>query len=204
LHFGQSPGFSDDDCPSASALRLPFALLLACTSRSQEDRVAAPEALRSELLTMAEGDRAAIEASLKPDLDRRKLKDEHLKRTQRLKEIIRRVGWPTISLVGKEGASAAWIVVQHADDDVQFQRECVALLEAAALKGEAETRHMACLTDRVLTATGRTQKYGTQGAGGPAADWPGIDERRKAIGLAPLEVYWRSLKEGVGVTTCRR
>jgi hypothetical protein len=37
-----------------------------------------------------------------------------------LKRVIAEVGWPGKSLVGDEGASAAWLLVQHADQDPAF------------------------------------------------------------------------------------
>jgi hypothetical protein len=109
--------------------------------------------LRAELLALGDGDRTGIEDSLSPSRDQKGEASEHLRRIQRLKEIIQQYGWPTISLVGTDGASAARIVVQHADDDPEFQRSCVPLIEAAAMIGEAQLRHIACLTHRVLTAT---------------------------------------------------
>ncbi|HED66179.1 MAG TPA: hypothetical protein ENJ09_11565, partial [Planctomycetes bacterium] len=33
----------------------------------------------------------------------------------RLKEVLREHGWPGISLVGADGSSAAFLIVQHAD-----------------------------------------------------------------------------------------
>jgi hypothetical protein len=42
--------------------------------------------------------------------------------TKWLKDIVEKHGWPTNTLVGKDGASAAWLLVQHADADPKFQR----------------------------------------------------------------------------------
>lgn len=196
---------------AAVAWRTPAFLLLfalACTSRVEEGQRpgarAAQEKLRAELLAMGDADQAWIEASLSPSANRQKSATDYLRRVQRLKEIVQQYGWPTISLVGSDGASAAWLVAQHADVDPEFQRSCVPLIEAAASKGEARLTHMACLTDRALTATGEPQFYGTQGIGGTVVERRAIDERRKAIGLPSLEAYWKSLQDGTGVTTCRR
>src|SRR5262245_47910462 len=41
--------------------------------------------------------------------------------TARLKQIIDRIGWPTISRVGAQASSAAWLLVQHADAEPEFQ-----------------------------------------------------------------------------------
>lgn len=40
--------------------------------------------------------------------------------TARMKEIIRQHGWPGRTLVGEEAAQGAWLLVQHADHDVEF------------------------------------------------------------------------------------
>jgi len=40
----------------------------------------------------------------------------------RMKEIIAKYGWTGKSLVGTDGATAAWLLVQHSDRDVAFQR----------------------------------------------------------------------------------
>jgi hypothetical protein len=50
---------------------------------------------------------------------------------------------------------AAWLLVQHADHDPAFQRVCLELLGGAVRAGEADVRHHAYLTDRVLLAEGR-------------------------------------------------
>src|SRR4051794_10939213 len=41
--------------------------------------------------------------------------------TKRLGEIVAEHGWPTTTLVGKDGANAAWLLVQHADTEPAFQ-----------------------------------------------------------------------------------
>ncbi len=104
----------------------------------------------------------------------------------RLKTIIGEVGFPTEELVGREGVNAAWLIVQHADNDPAFQKEVLARLEAANLRWLDE--NVALLTDRVLVGQGAAQIYGTQ-PGRPIDDPGGVDERRARIGLMPLESY---------------
>ena len=113
--------------------------------------------------------------------------------TARMKAIIAEHGWPGTRLVRRDGAEAAWLLVQHADQDVAFQRQALALLEAAAARGEASKSNVAYLTDRVLTNEGKEQLYGTQSwsEGGveylqPLQDPERVNERRRAIGLGPL------------------
>jgi hypothetical protein len=72
----------------------------------------------------------------------------------------------------------------------------------AGQAGQADARHHAYLTDRVLLAEGGQQLYGTQFmlAGGtwqsrPLADPDRVDERRRQVGLEPLEDYRRRFKQ---------
>jgi uncharacterized protein DUF6624 len=110
-----------------------------------------------------------------------------------LKETVAEVGWPGRSLVGEDGAHAAWLLAQHADRDPAFQRRCLDLLTQAVAGREASPAELAYLTDRVLLAEGKAQEYGTQFAGREGGwaprrlrDPEHVDERRAAAGLGPL------------------
>jgi len=96
--------------------------------------------------------------------------------------------------------------VQHADHDPAFQRRCLELLEGAAGRGEADPRHVAFLTDRVLIHEGKPQRFGTQLrmedgrlALIPVEDTEGLDERRRSAGLAPIEDYVRETEQAHGL-----
>ena len=82
--------------------------------------------------------------------------------TARMKEIIAQYGWPGRSLVGEDGATDAFLLVQHADQDIAFQKGCLELLREAVAIGEAPPHHLAFLTDRICLAEKRPQVYGTQ------------------------------------------
>jgi hypothetical protein len=51
-----------------------------------------------------------------------------------LKEVVSERGWPTYSDVGIDGGDAAWLILQHADDDPEFQRQCLELMESLPKK----------------------------------------------------------------------
>lgn len=109
-----------------------------------------------------------------------------------LLEVVRRYGWPGIALVGERGGSDAWVLAQHADRAVTFQRECLDLLIEAADADDAPAWQVAYLTDRVLMHRGRAQRYGTQyrSRGGewellPIEDRAGLAARRVSLGLPP-------------------
>ena len=110
--------------------------------------------------------------------------------TARLRELIRRHGWPGRQLAGDDGAHAAWLLAQHAPPELQEQ--CLPLLEDAVTRGDASAADLAYLRDRVLMHRGEPQLYGTQylQTGGVLELWmvrdpAGLDERRAALGLAP-------------------
>lgn len=122
-------------------------------------------------------------------------------RVEELKEVIAEHGWPTESLVGADGASAAWLVAQHADFDVDFQEEALVLLREAAADGEADVTEVAYLADRVAVNRGRPQEFGTQvrcRGGEPRPATPltspdDVDARREAAGMEPLADYYAEL-----------
>ena len=103
-------------------------------------------------------------------------------------------GWPTVAQVGEEGQKAAWLIVQHAIGLPQFQRQCLALLQAAASRNEVPAWQVAMLTDRVRVLEGHPQLYGTQFdwnengemAPLPIEDLGNVEERRARVGLESL------------------
>ena len=112
----------------------------------------------------------------------------------RLKQIIRQYGWPGFDLVGTEGDSDAFLIVQHSDNDEAFQKCCLPLMQAAVKARQATPSDAAYLTDRILTHEHKPQTYGTQWHV-PITDPAHVDERRAAVGLCPLAVYEAQLKQ---------
>ncbi len=113
--------------------------------------------------------------------------------TERMKQIIVQIGWPTVSKVGKEGAKYAWLLVQHADHDVEFQKSCLILMKEQNTD-EVELRDIAYLTDRICVNSNIPQVYGTQFRDTndvftpkEIEDIEHVDERRKQMGLGTLE-----------------
>src|SRR6266545_453181 len=95
-------------------------------------------------------------------------------------------GWPARTLVGEDGAQAAWLLAQHADQDPALQRAFLDALRSAVAEGEASPAHLAYLEDRVRVHAGQPQLYGTQftvtdGEFGPypIEDPQRLDERRE-------------------------
>jgi len=122
-----------------------------------------------------------------------------------LEQVVNEIGWPTVDLVGEEGAHAAWMLAQHADRRPAFQRRCQMLMQEAVARGEAAPADLAHLTDRVLLAEGKDQIYGTQTTARDGRfvacrlrDPDRVDELRAAVGLEPLEIYLRNVLEQYG------
>jgi hypothetical protein len=168
--------------------------------------------LRQELLRRFDEDQKARQAVL-PLLENQKISDpaeikkmdlpeiKKLNEVDRrnsdwMKKIVDQYGWPGGSLVNSDGAHAAWLLVQHADHDLGFQKRCLELMEKAAKQGEASPGDWAYLTDRVRIAEKKKQIYGTQlrrqdDKWKPLEieDASTVDLRRKGVGLPPLAEY---------------
>ena len=121
--------------------------------------------------------------------------------TRRMQEIIAEHGWPGKSFVGEDGSFNAWLLVQHADKQVDFQKQCLELLRTAVEAGEASAQNLAYLTDRVRANEDLPQVYGTQChtvdgelVSREIEDAEHVDQRRAAIGLKPVAEYLASMK----------
>jgi tetratricopeptide (TPR) repeat protein len=126
------------------------------------------EELRMELLRRKETDQMYRKAALislwkvqKDSLVR--LQEQIDKDNQRfLDSIIGIYGWPDNSLVGKDGAIAAWLIAQHADTDPEFQEKCLKLMKRAFSKNEIDKQNYAYLVDRVMLKKYGFQLFGSQ------------------------------------------
>lgn len=153
-------------------------------------------ALRDELLAMLAADQADRQEA-EPDIGAERA------RTERLRRIVAERGWPTRTLVGHDGATAAWAIAQHSDLDPQFQRQALDLLRAAVAAGEADPGELAYLVDRVAANAGQPQTYGTQMGCtddgqpqlAPLAEPDRVDALRAEAGLPPLADYLAELAE---------
>jgi hypothetical protein len=156
------------------------------------------EQLKQEILEMADEDRR-VRAELVAtgelfDGYNPRMAEVHRRNGERLQAIVREFGWPGKSLVGDDGAEAAWLVLQHAIGNPQLQRECLPLLRESAQVGESEPYQVAFLEDRIAVFEGRPQRYGTQfdwDENGelsplPLLDPKGVDRHRASVGLGPL------------------
>ncbi len=195
--------------PSVAHAQISFSI----NDGSEEDPTM-PE-LRAELLSRVEADQQArfklIEA-MKPKTaggqpgqpgselitELTKIDEDN---TAWLAEVIEQHGWPGKTEVGEDGAHSAWLLVQHADRNREFQKKCLELMKAEP-EGEVAGKDIAYLTDRVLCAEDKPQLYGTQliqqdgkMVPRPIEDEEHVDERRAAVGLQPLAEYIKMVEQ---------
>ncbi|MEA9655305.1 DUF6624 domain-containing protein [Xanthomonas campestris pv. raphani] len=201
------------DRPGLNRLRTTAgwpALLAKAEHLSAQQTATVDQPLRNELLARVEQDQrvrhAAIAVGGKPE-DWVRTAPVDRDNTAWLKQVIARKGWPGRSLVGEDGANAAWTLVQHADADLAFQEQALKLMEAALTRRDVAPSEVALLTDRVLVGQNKPQRYGTQfkaEADGsmalrPTEDIAGLEGRRRAVGLPPMAEYRQTLLEGYRV-----
>jgi hypothetical protein len=180
------------------ALQLGYGDTRAQTPRRSRQKGAAinPGALREELVRRRDIDRAARSSYTDAPPGMARLMEMDSDNTAWLMAVVEQVGWPGHSLVGEDGAEAAWLLVQHADLNPAFQRRCLELLRHAVERGEASPADLAHLTDRVLLASGEPQLYGTQVTTREGQYKPvrlrepeTVDARRVAVGLDPIAAH---------------
>lgn len=193
------------------SLQLILFLSLSSLVYTQDNSAAqVNQSLRRELLKMLKDDQKyrneineVEKMSLGPDEMQKRVsalwEKQHKvdkKNIKRLAQIIDKYGWPSRSMVGKEGSLTAFLVIQHAD--LEYQKKYFPLLKAAVSKGEADRDDAALLEDRILMREGKKQIYGTQIHFNEATKtlelWPiedeeGVDARRASVGLEPIAEY---------------
>jgi hypothetical protein len=157
------------------------------------------DALRNELIAMyAEDMRVRDELVESGELGGAyvpRMEAVHVRNAARLRELIAQYGWPAVDIAGDDGAEAAWLIVQHAIGEPDFQRASLLLLNACTAQGRAPAWHAAYLEDRVAMYEGRPQRFGSQWFDDPRdgrarpwklADPEHVNELRASVGLNPL------------------
>lgn len=183
---------------SARGVEAPAAKAPVQASNSTEHPAGLNSALHDELSAMVQPDQAVRQKRpsemKKEDFDR--MRETDAAHEKRMREIVGKFGWPGRALVGDDGSMNAWLLVQHCG--LEFQKECLPLLEQAVAKGDASPMNYAYLLDRVRMFEGKPQIYGTQFSNGvlyTLEDPDHVDERRKSVGLGPLAEYEKKLRE---------
>ena len=105
--------------------------------------------LAAQLIDRMARDQDAREAArgLSDDISWDRVRAADVHNTAWLKQVLDERGWPRRADVGEEAAKAAWLLAQHADHDIGFQRRCLAMLSDAVSRGDADAGDLAYLTD---------------------------------------------------------
>ena len=128
--------------------------------------------------------------------------------TNDIKSLLQIYPWFRISEFGEDIDEKAWLLVQHADDDPEFQKSILVVLENLVKINETNPTNFAYLFDRVAASWADPskrilQRYGTQGACVGVNNWEPIpledpanlNVRRASVGLDSIEEY-KSLMNG--------
>jgi len=134
-----------------------------------------------------------------------RIRELHLNQANELEKIIETYGWPKISLVGKEGADAAWLILQHSISRPDFMKKCFSIFESAVKEDEASIEHLACLTDGIRYFSREPQVYGSYfdwNEKGEFCPWDiedpeDVDKKRRKMGLNTLEERIKEMHEDV-------
>jgi hypothetical protein len=177
-------------------------IILAAVSQSVQAAPRAPDSetlrsIRTELEQMREADQAVRRDFNYLDSEQlEKMRTVDAVNQKRLKEIITLIGWPSKELVGENASSGAFLVAQHAGDDLDFMKEVFSYIEADYSKRKGSPSQYARMYDRIKMMEGKPQRFGTQfninssGCHGWKLEAPEkVDEYRAQMGLGSLAVY---------------
>lgn len=151
---------------------------------------------RRKLLELEKEDQVQYEALARGKPDAKALKDLQVKHLAYLRRALDRSdAIPNVEEVGRDGIAALWLLIQHADGDPELQARALAQLEPLAARGDLDPSKFALLTDRVLLASGKPQKFGSQlrdmktGQALQLQDVQAVQRERAALGLMDLDDY---------------
>lgn len=114
----------------------------------------------------------------------------------KVKAILDQYGWLGPDVVGGQGNTTLFLVIQHADKETQIKY--LPMMREAVKNGKAQGSSLALLEDRVALGLGKKQIYGSQIGRdettnlyyvSPLEDPDNVDKRRAEVGLGPLADY---------------
>ncbi|WP_394674541.1 DUF6624 domain-containing protein [uncultured Chryseobacterium sp.] len=116
-------------------------------------------------------------------------------------DILNIYGYPNYDLVSEDVSNDYWLLVQHCDNNIKFQKKALKQLEKFSKIGKANITNMAYLRDRINKNSKKPQIYGTQVSRNkngkyevyPIQNSESVDDRRKNVGLEPLKEYLDSM-----------
>lgn len=133
------------------------------------------------------------------DLIRKEIQKVDKANRNRLKQLIQEYGFPIKSRVGEYASEKSFLLMQHADADIEFQKQCLDSMEYYITQDEYQKKDYAYLKDRIMLKETGKQLYGTQIKDlknrefYPIIDSANVDKRREEMGLNTLEQYLNSI-----------
>src|SRR5262245_23475211 len=159
--------------------------------------------LEENLVKLATKHRELLEESIRENNEnaQKHLNEEKAKSGLKFCQLIKQYGWPTTSLVDRDGISATFHLLQNTSP-FELQRDLLPVVLAAAKFDDSQKPEFAGLVDRLRASTGRKQLFGTLAVPSngllvlyPIEDERHVEERRKEVGLTPLPDYLRYLEK---------
>lgn len=119
-----------------------------------------------------------------------------------VKKYFKKNGFPGIKENGDATALHFWLIVQHGDNDVTFQKKVIKAMKKELKTKNISPRNYAYLYDRVKKNENKPQFYGTQmvwdsnGIHSPykLKSPEKVNQRRAVMGLEPIEDYINSFQ----------
>lgn len=114
----------------------------------------------------------------------------------KIKTILDERGWLGADVIGNQGNSTLFLVIQHAD--LETQEKYLPMMREAVENGNAKASSLALLEDRVALRKGEKQIYGSQIGRDretgeyyvlPLIDPDNVDKRRAEMGLGLIKDY---------------
>ena len=126
-------------------------------------------------------------------------KEIEFKKSEAVRRLIQiNKGWFVKSVFGGETDNMLWVLVQHMDQDIRYQKYILNILKNLYPIEETNKENYAYLYDRVAMNEKRPQKYGTQFVFDKTlkrfvlyevANTKMLPKLRKEMGLNPIEEY---------------
>lgn len=119
----------------------------------------------------------------------------------KVRAILDKRGWLGPDIIGEEGNSTLFLVIQHAD--LATQEKYLPMMRKAVMDKKASSSDLALLIDRVALGKGNKQIYGSQvGMSRKTGtyyvfaieDPVNVDKRRADVGLGPISEYVKHFK----------
>ena len=114
----------------------------------------------------------------------------------KIEKILNERGWLGANIIGEQGNSTLFLVIQHSD--IETQLKYLPLMREAVKEGNAKSSSLALLEDRVALGQGERQIYGSQIGRdhetgeyfvSPLIDPENVDKRRAEVGLGTIAEY---------------